>query len=286
MPRGRITPNADFYDTDHDEWDNDWGDAADTRDVDDFDEFGDEFVYDEHPAAVFSDGPDDQVDDPAEFDHPAVVEAPQKFSDYGTDLELPHPDSSYDYDDFLRTPRKPERSDQEKQRVRKRFMAVGIAAAVATGVVLTVVLGGGGDDGSGAAGVTAAMPTSAPNTPSTVATAPAAGDVTSGPGVILGFDHAYYTSRDGEEAASNLVPSQNNPGTIDALQRDIDSTDPAMQHDIQITSTSSENVYNVLLTLTADGVPHEYHQQYTVVSQGGRFYIANKLTCDTVCPTP
>jgi hypothetical protein len=189
----------------------------------------------------------------------------------------------------LRTPQKPTRSAAGKQRSRRIVggLVAGIAV-VAVGAVVAINGSGKSDtDTTASVAKTTAAVTSTSSAPSTVASAPGPGDTKTGPGVILGFDDAYYIKRNGAAAADFLVPSQNNPATAAAIQTDIDRLDPGIKHSIVVTSTGAENVYNVKLGLTTpDGVTHDYHQQYTVVSTSGRFYIANKLNCDSVCPTP
>ncbi len=316
MARGRVEPDTQPM-PGNDEWDSDdpWAEGPVTDGqsfTPGYDQgFGDEYVADEFGGGT--DGFDDASEVTAAF--PAVTPAPlpdyepwdpRAESEYrGADhYETPDydhhssdartadpyggmPEGDFDTDAFLRTPQKPTRTPAGKRR------RVGVVAVVAGVVVLGAVAVGtfrGGftdQESSAAVGTTAAVTTTAPATPSTVASAPAPGDTTSGPGVILGFDNAYYEQRNGAAAAGYLVASQNTPATAQAIQTDIDRLDPLTTHNIVITSTETENVYNVRLTVTTpDGVSHEYHQQYTVVSAGGRFYIANKLSCDSVCPTP
>ncbi|GBF17361.1 hypothetical protein Br6_04767 [Rhodococcus sp. Br-6] len=200
----------------------------------------------------------------------------------------PEPPSQFTSDAYLRTPQKATPSAAGKRRSRRIVGAIIASfAVVAAGAVVAINSGGGDTDTSAQVAKTTAAVTSTSSAPSTVATAPGPGDTTTGPGVILGFDDAYYTQRNGAAAAGLLVPSQNTPATAAAIQADIDRLDPNVKHTIVITSTASENVYNVKLGLTTpDGLTHDYHQQYTVVSQSGRFYIANKLNCESVCPTP
>lgn len=318
MARGRVEPDT-TPSPGNDEWDSDapWGDesAIDGQAFvrDGYDQgFGDEYV-----AGEFDDDGYDGFDDDQELIGaiPAVAASlaednepwdPRAESEYrGTDHYEIHdyghpaaytqtadpyasaPAPGFDTDAFLRTPQKPTRTPAGK---RRRVGAVAVVAGVVVlGAVAFGTLRGGSADqeSSVAVGTTAAVTTTAPATPSTVASAPAPGDTTSGPGVILGFDNAYYAQRNGAAAAAYLVASQNTPATAQAIQTDIDRLDPLTTHNLVITSTETENVYNVRLTVTTpDGVSHEYHQQYTVVSAGGRFYIANKLNCDSVCPTP
>lgn len=194
--------------------------------------------------------------------------------------------SQFQTDAYLRTPQKPTRTPAGRRRTLRVVGGLAATVAVAIGIVI-VVKQPADSDGTSATPQTTAAVTSTVTTPSTVADAPSIGDTTSGPGVILGFDNAYYDQRSGAAAAAFLVPSQNTPATAAAIQTDVDRVDRGVKRNIVITSTEAENVYNVKLTLTTpDGLIHEYYQQYTVVSTAGRFYIANKLNCDSVCPTP
>lgn len=310
MARGRVEPDT-TPSLGNDEWDSEdpWGDES-AIDGQSFapghdQGFGDEYVTDEF-------GGYDGFDDPAELtaspvpdyepwdrraeteyrgpDHYETPDYHDPDPDHFAETADPYagaPAGVFDSDAFLRTPQKPTRTSAGKRRRAGAIAAV--AGVVILGAVAFGALRGGSADqeSSAAVGTTAAVTTTAPSTPSTVASAPAPGDTTSGPGVILGFDNAYYAQRNGAAAAGYLVASQNTPATAQAIQTDIDRLDPLTTHNLVITSTETENVYNVRLTVTTpDGMSHEYHQQYTVVSAGGRFYIANKLNCDSVCPTP
>ncbi|WP_458682699.1 hypothetical protein [Prescottella equi] len=232
-----------------------------------------------HPTAY------EQVRPAVDFEAHARPTAEFDSESYDAEPESP---SQFTSDAYLRTPQKATPSAAGKRRSRRIVGAI-IAgfAVVAAGAVMAINSGGGDTDTSAQAAKTTAAVASTSSAPSTVATAPGPGDMTTGPGVILGFDDAYYAQRNGMAAAGLLVPSQNTPATAAAIQADIDRLDPNVKHTIVITSTASENVYNVKLGLTTpDGLTHDYHQQYTVVSQSGRFYIANKLNCESVCPTP
>ncbi|CAG7636022.1 hypothetical protein SIM91_04810 [Rhodococcus opacus] len=319
MARGRVEPDTTPSPV-NDEWDSNdpWGDEStpigQNSTPSGYDQgFGDEYVADEFQDPAydgFDDDPATTVAVPLVTASPVQVHEPwdpRAENEYrvSTHDEAPNyddpdtyprnaepyagtPDPGFDSDAFLRTPQKPTRTRAGKRRRAGTITAV--AGVVALGVVAVgTIMGGSGDPESSmtAVGTTAAVTTTAPATPSTVASAPAPGDTTSGPGVILGFDDAYYEQRNGAAAAGYLVASQNTPTTAQAIQTDIDRLDPLTTHNIVVTSTDTENVYNVRLTVTTpDSVSHEYHQQYTVVSAGGRFYIANKLNCDSVCPTP
>ena len=295
MPRGRVEPaNGPQNQPPTGEWDGDpWaepGEAAHTTGRLEAG-FGDEYVRDEVAAPTFDVTPfDDQWEladlgfDTADEAHLAPAPNPHAYLNDDSESLDPARDQ-FSTDKYLRTPQKATRSDTAKRRTRMKLGIV--AGTVALGSVAVVTLGGGGDADSPSAGTTAAVATTTGSAPSTIASIPGPGGTTSGPGVILGFDDAYYGQRNGVAAAAFLVASQNTPATAQAIQADIDRVDPKTTHNIVITSTETENAYNVRLTLTTpEGVSHEYHQQYTVVSSGGRFYIANKLNCDSVCPTP
>lgn len=294
MPRGRVEPaNGQQNQLPTAEWDVDpWvdpgGAAADTGYPGAG--FGDEYVRDEVAVPTLDVG---SFDDPWELADPAYAPAGDAIGAPASDPQVYLNDDNgafdpggdqFSTDKYLRTPQKATRSDTAKRGTR---MKLGIAAGtVALGAAAVFALGGGDAD-SPSTGTTAAVATTTGSAPSTIASIPGPGGTTSGPGVILGFDDAYYGQRNGVAAAAFLVASQNTPVTAQAIQADIDRVDPKTTHNIVITSTGTENAYNVLLTVTTqEGLSHEYHQQYTVVSSGGRFYIANKLNCDSVCPTP
>lgn len=326
MARGRVEPDSNFSHTPADDttWDDTWdSEGTDLGDEYIRDEFpasnGDPAAVEDTEATTVLPRVDDQLPEAGDFD--AHFPAEDRYAHtpeyrdfpvedqytYAQDPHLGRPgtqdavdDGMYEQphepandafatDSYLRTPQKPTRTAAARRRT--RVMAGISVGVVAVGVVAVVAIRGegGSADNSASSGVstTAAVATTKPSTPSTVASAPGPGDTTTGPGVILGFDDAYYGQRNGGAAAAYLVASQNNPATAQAIQADIDRLDPNVKHNLIVTSTEAENVYNVRLTLTTpDGLSHEYHQQYTVVSSGGRFYIANKLNCDSVCPTP
>ncbi|MFI9507362.1 hypothetical protein [Nocardia sp. NPDC052566] len=260
MARGRVAPDDDLFaedpgrgDAEKESWgDEEWDEVVDDSVVDraDVEEFGDEFAE--------------------EFSRPA---------EFTQDLSIltAAPDAAASA---------PQRDTVSS---RKILVAVG-AAAVAIGVGVTVVVGRD-DPPSQLPRRTdsAAMAT----TPSPSSTAPpmltgsGRGDLTSGPGVIFGFEHAYYVSRDGKTAAEFLVPEQNTPAVAASIQQAIDDLDKSLTHSVTVTTTSNPNVFNVVLTLNAsDGKPYALRQQFTVVSRDGRYYLVSKQECGAqVCPT-
>ena len=287
MPRGRIAPDADFFD-DHpaneqadstsDDWGNDeWTpspqpetDTADLHTGDD--DFGDRFAgeYTQFPESPGGTPPDD-------IDYDAFDE--------------PEPDSAFDSDKYLRTPQKPSRTAHGSRR--RVLLAVTGAAAVAIGVAAATLFGSSDDPeaapqqnlASPSSTAAAMVPTST-QVPSVTGNGP--GDVTSGPGVIFGYTHAYYTKRDGKIAAEFLSPDQNTPAVSTAMQQAIDKLDSKLDYTMTVTSTNNPMMFDVSLKITAsDQVPHTYNQQFTVVNRDGRYYLSDKRECgEQACAAP
>lgn len=283
MPRGRIAPDAGFFD-DHpvneradstsDDWGNDeWTPSPQPADLHTGDDdFGDRFAGE---YTQFPEGPRGASPDDFEYD----------------DFDDAEPDSAFDSDKYLRTPQKPSRTAHGSRR--RVLLAVTGAVAVAIGVG-AVTLFGSSDDPEAAPQLNLATPSStavamvptSTQVPSVTGNGP--GDVTSGPGVIFGYTHAYYTKRDGKIAAEFLSPDQNTPAVSTAMQQAIDKLDSKLDYTMTVTSTNNPMVFDVSLKITAsDQVPHTYNQQFTVVNRDGRYYLSDKRECgEQACPAP
>lgn len=290
MPRGRIAPDAAFFDnhpiepdsgTDTDEWGNDeWTPPHDEPVPDDTtgtseDDFGDRF------AGAYTGLPDSQHGD-LEFND----------SDYFDDEydDEAAADSAFDSDRYLRTPQKPSRTAHGSRR--RILLAAAAAAAIAAGVAAVTLFGSAGDPATTLQQNLATSTPSVSMVPTTTqvpsVTGNGPGDITSGPGVIFGYTHAYYTRRDGTIAAEFLSPDQNTPAVADAMQSAIDKLDPKLDYTMTVTSTNNPMIFDVTLKITAsDAVPHTYNQQFTVVNRDGRYYLSDKRECgEQACPAP
>ncbi|MFD3706836.1 hypothetical protein ACFWUP_27175 [Nocardia sp. NPDC058658] len=165
-------------------------------------------------------------------------------------------------------------------------IAVGVAAAM-TYVVLT-----GQDSGPEETVVVAA--TSPPTTTTKRTAGPLAcadevrgnltigrgpGDTNSGPGVILGFEHAFYTDRSGEKARSFVAPEADTVGTAPIIQDGIDKYIPlGTTYCAQITQIGPDSYELDLTERRPGGMPADdllYTQLITTTVRDGRTMIAS-----------
>ncbi|WP_231498960.1 hypothetical protein [Gordonia alkanivorans] len=110
------------------------------------------------------------------------------------------------------------------------------------------------------------------------------GDQKSGAGVILAFNHAYYTLRDARAAAAVAVPNALSPRP--ELQGAIDKVADGSQYCMTITE-SAPNLYRVINTVTPptsgqpgigatnEPQPVVYRQVIQTVESGGRTWIVS-----------
>lgn len=191
-------------------------------------------------------------------------------------LAVPNPvpdDEEEPVDRF--TPRKPTRRPRQWTEWQKRAAIGAVVGALAFGLG-AAACGSGGSESSAAA-VTPVIDMYSGNGP---------GDRTSGPGVIMAYDYAYYVQRDGASALQFWSEGKSDVTGSD-LQIEIDAVDPLMRHRLDITETRDPYVYDVLLTLTTpDGINHPYQQQFSLAKNDGRYSIESKITCNGQCPTP
>ncbi len=151
-------------------------------------------------------------------------------------------------------------SPQNTGRNRIGIVVLGSVATIAVGVAaLTYVVVAGRDSEPEEAVLIAA--TSPPTTRKTAGPLPCVdeqrgsltigrgpGDHNSGPGVILGFEHAFYSDRNGEKARSYVAPDADTVGSAPTIQRGIDEHVPlGTTYCAQINQISPDN-YELDLT--------------------------------------
>ncbi|MGY0500039.1 hypothetical protein ACWZHB_16250 [Nocardia sp. FBN12] len=165
-------------------------------------------------------------------------------------------------------------------------IAVGVAAAM-TYVVMT-----GQDSGPEKTVVVAA--TSPPTTTARKTAGPLAcadeqrgnltigrgpGDSNSGPGVILGFEYAFYTDRNGEKARSFVAPEADTVGSAPIIQDGIDKYVPlGTTYCAQISQIGPDSYELDLTERRPGGMPADdllYTQLITTTVRDGRTMIAS-----------
>ncbi|GAB2670986.1 hypothetical protein GCM10027088_57270 [Nocardia goodfellowii] len=164
-----------------------------------------------------------------------------------------------------------------------RWLALGLAGALAVviGLVATIIAlnrdPGGDDDGK----VTAAPPpttTAALSCPALadgrVTVGNGAGNTGSGPGAILGFQHAFYVERSGEKARTFVAPDSENISPVETIQKAINEEIPAgTTHCLRITEVTPETFDVDLTEHRPNGVTNVYPQVVTVVNRDGKILI-------------
>lgn len=169
----------------------------------------------------------------------------------------------------------------------------GLAAAAAAAIVVVLAgaafallqfAGGGESETPNAGGSTTTVTDASPSTadansacPSTssggLTTGNDAGDQSSGQGVIMAFNHAYYVDRSAEKARSVAVP--NAVAKQNVMQQYIDQLAPGTTHCLSITNRGN-NTYGVSLTEKQPGKPDVVFQQtIEVVQTDGKYLIAS-----------
>ena len=100
------------------------------------------------------------------------------------------------------------------------------------------------------------------------------GNPVNGTGVILAFDYAYYTKRDGK-AARELFNPEAKSYNASYIQREIDKVPQGTTYELSITPQRIGESYVVKLKLNIPGSePVVYNQKFTTAQRGdGTFYI-------------
>ncbi|NKY37031.1 hypothetical protein HGA13_28765 [Nocardia speluncae] len=149
-------------------------------------------------------------------------------------------------------------------------VAAVIVAFIAVGVAIVVVRGGG----EGGTGPTAEA-IEGLGCPATqdgaVTVGNGAGDTTSGPDAVLGFQHAFYTQRSGTGAREFVAPDSPAISAAETIQGAIDEQIPAgTQHCVRITERTA-NTFDVDLTeRRPNGATTVYKQTVTTVERDGK----------------
>ncbi|WP_280417186.1 hypothetical protein [Nocardia carnea] len=150
-------------------------------------------------------------------------------------------------------------------------VAAVIVAFIAVGVAIVVVRGDGGEGGTGPT-AEAIEGLSCPATQDgAVTVGSGAGDTTSGPDAVLGFQHAFYVQRSGAAAREFVAPDSPAISSAETIQRGIDEQIPAgTQHCVRITERTA-NTFDVDLTeRRPNGVTTVYKQTVTTVERDGQ----------------
>lgn len=150
-------------------------------------------------------------------------------------------------------------------------VAAVIVAFLAVGVAIVVVRGGG-DDGKSGTAVEAIDGLSCPATQDgAVTVGNGAGDTTSGPDAVLGFQNAFYTQRSGPVAREFVAPDSPTISSAAIIQQAIDEQIPAgTQHCVRITERTA-NTFDVDLTeRRPTGITTVYKQRVTTVERDGK----------------
>ncbi|WP_228538921.1 hypothetical protein [Nocardia sp. XZ_19_385] len=161
-----------------------------------------------------------------------------------------------------------------------RWIALGLAGALAVviGLVATIIAlnrnPGGADDGK----VTAAPPpttTAALSCPAStdgkVTVGNGAGNTTSGPGAILGFQYAFYVERSGEKVRGFVAPDAENISTADIIQKAINEQIPfGTTHCLRITEVHPDAFDVDLTEHRPDGTTTVYRQTVITANRDGK----------------
>ncbi|MBF6326291.1 hypothetical protein IU412_18580 [Nocardia cyriacigeorgica] len=153
----------------------------------------------------------------------------------------------------------------------------GSAAVVAVLVALTVVIVMMTGDDSGAETAQAPTTTAALSCPASkdgkVTVGNGAGDTASGAGAILGYQHAFYTARDGAKARSFAASDANVLPAAD-LQKVIDEQIPQGTTYCLRMTERQPNVFDVDLAVhQPDGTTNLYPQTVQTIDQNGKHLI-------------
>ncbi len=162
------------------------------------------------------------------------------------------------------------------QKPSRRFSTnkiVTVAAVVVAliAVVVAVVVVRSGSDGTAPVadpGATLDCPASREGA---VTVGDGAGDTDSGPGAILGFQHAFYVERSGARVREFVAPDSPAISSADTIQQAIDKQIPAgTRHCVQITERAADTFDVDLTERRPDGTTTVYKQTVTTVDRLGK----------------
>ncbi|MFD3596048.1 hypothetical protein ACFWU5_25265 [Nocardia sp. NPDC058640] len=212
----------------------------------------------------------------------------------GKSAGRPRQQSSWDEDDLfdeLHSASTPATGAAKSGRRGIGLIALGAVATVAIGVAagMTYVVVTGQDNEPETVVVAATSP---PTTTRTAGPLPCVeeqrgnltvgrgpGDIHSGPGVILGFEYAFYTDRDGEKARSFVAPEADTVGSAPTIQGGIDKYIPVgTTYCAQISQIGPDSYELDLTERRPGGSPADdllYTQLITTTVRDGRTLIAS-----------
>ncbi|MEU1985328.1 hypothetical protein [Nocardia sp. NPDC019395] len=150
-------------------------------------------------------------------------------------------------------------------------VAAVVVAFIAVGVAIVVVRGGGGEPGTGPTAESIEGLSCPATQDGAVTVGNGAGDTTSGPDAVLGFQYAFYTQRSGVAAREFVAPDSPAISSAETIQGAIDGQIPAgTQHCVRITEQAA-NEFDVDLTeRRPGGKTTVYKQTVTTVERDGK----------------
>ncbi|OQS14597.1 hypothetical protein B0T36_13920 [Nocardia donostiensis] len=162
---------------------------------------------------------------------------------------------------------------QRRKRSNGRLIAIGgvvVTAAVVIGSI--VLLTSGGEPGTPAPPDTTSAALSCPaSQDGKVTVGNGAGDTDSGPGAILGFQHAFYVDRNGQKAREFVAPDAENISSAEVIQAAIDEQIPkGTTHCMRITERATDTFDVDLTEHRPDGTTTVYRQTVTTAQRDGK----------------
>ncbi|MEU8897033.1 hypothetical protein [Nocardia sp. NPDC048505] len=172
-------------------------------------------------------------------------------------------------------------ADPAPSNARGRWIMLGVAGilAVVLGLVATIVAlnrdPGGDDDGKVTAAPPPPLTTAALSCPAStdgkVTVGNGAGNTSSGPGAILGFQYAFYVERSGEKVRSFVAPDAENISTADIIQKAINEQIPVgTTHCVRITEVQPDAFDVDLTEHRPDGSTRVYPQTIITANRDGK----------------
>ncbi|WP_433661881.1 hypothetical protein ACQPW1_06785 [Nocardia sp. CA-128927] len=152
-----------------------------------------------------------------------------------------------------------------------------LAVVILIGLTVTVILvsKNNGGDNPAPPGVSPSAALSCPATKDgKVTVGNGAGDTTTGPGAILGFQYAFYVERSGERARRFVAPDAENVSTAEIIQKGINEQVPVgTTHCVRITELATDTFDVDLTEHRPDGTTFVYPQTVTMVSRDGKMLV-------------
>ncbi|WP_028479232.1 hypothetical protein [Nocardia sp. CNY236] len=156
------------------------------------------------------------------------------------------------------------------------LLGAGAVVVAVIALIVTIVATRGDSDTSAEsrAGGAAAASRCESDTDGAVTVGNGPGDVSSGAGAILGFQHAFYVERSGERARRFVAPDATNISSAEVIQKGIDEqVAVGTEHCLTITELTSDTFGVVLTEYRPDGTKQEYSQMVTTVSRNGKVLV-------------